>query len=310
MKRVSCEIEGKDEFEEKVRKMTYEYEFKALEVQLQDMQKEKEQLLQTRKNAKISILMKKFQNGRDILKAMKWLENNQDQFAGHVYDPLLIHIDVENATQNAKYLENVIPIRDIQAFAAENANDANMLMRQFREVMNLKVIVVQVDPNANMNQYQPEPRDVGHKNHQDFIGYLSNMISCPDPIKAYLCKLYQLHRIPVFQAGAERQVVKLVESHRLFFVGNVRYSVTKLNYGSPTSTSSILIKDRHIFQVSLDKARLKSIEDTKAKIESRLNNLNVEVNKRKVDQVDLEAKKKDVKYAREKLRKIRESAKK
>ena len=54
--RVSCEIEGKDEFEEKVRKMTYEYEFKALEIQLQDMQKEKEQLLQTRKNAKISIL--------------------------------------------------------------------------------------------------------------------------------------------------------------------------------------------------------------------------------------------------------------
>ena len=133
MKRVSCEIEGKDEFEEKVRKMTYEYEFKALEIQLQDMQKEKEQLLQTRKNAKISILMKKFQNGRDILKAMKWLENNQDQFAGHVYDPLLIHIDVENATQNAKNLENVIPIRDLQAFAAENANDANETISRSNE---------------------------------------------------------------------------------------------------------------------------------------------------------------------------------
>ena len=125
-----------------------------------------------------------------------------------------------------------------------------------------------------MNQYQP--RDIGHQNHQDFIGYLSNLISCPDPIKAYLCKLYQLHRIPVFRARAQGQVKKLVkESERLVFVGD--YPITD------------------IFQVSLDKARLKSIEDTKAKIESRLNNLNVEVNKGKVAEEDLGAKKKEVK---------------
>ena len=143
MKRVSCEIERNDEFEEKVRKMTYEYESKALERQLQDMQKEKEQLLQMAKNAKKSILLKKFQNGRDIIKAMKWLENNHDQFAGRVYDPLLLYIDVETAAQNS----HVIPMCDLQAFAAENANDANKLMRQFREIMKLRVNVVQVYPN-------------------------------------------------------------------------------------------------------------------------------------------------------------------
>ena len=49
MKRVNCE---KDEFEEKVKRMTCEYECKALESQLQDMQKEETQLLQMAKKSK------------------------------------------------------------------------------------------------------------------------------------------------------------------------------------------------------------------------------------------------------------------
>ena len=269
------------------------------------MQKEETQLLQMAKKAKESVLLKKFQNGPDIIKAMEWLKNNHDQFAGHVYDPLMISIDVQNAAQNAKYLEYVIPTRDLQAFAAENAEDANSLMKQFRSKMNLKVNIVQVDPNPDMNRYQPRGGG-GHQSHQDLIGYLSNMISCPDPIKAYLCKLYQLHTIPVYHARAEGHVKTLVESGmRIFFVGIVQYRVIKSNYSSATSTSSISITDRHLLKISLDKAKLQLVEDTKVKIESRLNNLNAEINERKVDHKhlaqDLEAKKKEVKFAREKL---------
>ena len=246
--------------------MTCEYECKALESQLQDMQKEETQLLQMAKKAKESVLLKKFQNGPDIIKAMEWLKNNHDQFAGHVYDPLMISIDVQNAAQNAKYLEYVIPTRDLQAFAAENAEDANFLMKQFRSKMKLRVNVVQVDPNPDMNRYQPRGGGGGQQSHQDLIGYLSNMISCPDPIKAYLCKLYQLHTIPVYHARAERHVKTLVESGmRAFFVGDA-------------TSSSISMTDRHLLNISLDKARLKSIERTKANIQSRLDRLNQEFN--------------------------------
>ena len=299
MERVNSE---KDKFEERLRDLSYES--KSLEKQLQSTQKE-EQLLRNTKNAKIETLKKYFPNGHDTLTAMKWLETNRDQFVGHVHDPIMITIDVQNATQNAKYLEYVIGMRDLQAFAAENAEDANSLMKQFRSKMNLRVNIVQVDPNPDMNRYQPRGGG-GHQSHQDLIGYLSNMISCPDPIKAYLCKLYQLHTIPVYHARAERHVKTLVESGmRTFFVGDVRYSVIKSNYSSATSTSSISITDRHLLKISLDKAKLQLVEDTKVKIESRLNNLNAEINERKVDHKhlaqDLEAKKKEVKFAREKL---------
>ena len=63
-------------------------------------------------------------------------------------------------------MENAIPARDLVAFAAENAEDVNKLTRQFRDVMKLKVNVVQVDPNADPD---PQPRQ-GQVNVPDFKG--------------------------------------------------------------------------------------------------------------------------------------------
>ena len=52
---------------------------------------------------------------------------------------------------------------------------------------------------------------------------------------------------------------------RAFFIGNA-------------TSSSISMTDRHLLNISLDKARLKSIERTKANIQSRLDRLNQEFN--------------------------------
>ena len=59
------------------------------------------------------------------------------------------------------------------AFAAENAEDVNKLTRQFRDVMKLKVNVVQVDPNADPDP-QPKPGQVNALcNVPDFKGIIS-----------------------------------------------------------------------------------------------------------------------------------------
>ena len=147
----------KHDHEGKMRNM--EYEARSLQRQLETAEKE-EQLLLNTKNAKIETLAKNFQNGQDTVEAMKWLEHNRDQFVGHIYDPLLICIDVQNAAQNAKYLEYVIPVRELQAFAAENTQDANALMKHFRDVMKLRVNVITVDVNNDMRRYQPRGKHV------------------------------------------------------------------------------------------------------------------------------------------------------
>ena len=140
---------------------------------------------------------------------------------------------------------------------------------------------------------------------ENLIGYLSTMISCPDPIKAYLCKLYNLHQIPVYSAAADRQVPTLVETNKLFFVGDVRYSVIKSAYSNATSTSSISIMDRNFLKISLDKSKVKEIGQRKDRIGSALNDMTADITEGKIKQrnlaQELEAKMKEVKYAREKL---------
>ena len=95
-------------------------------------------LLNNVKKQKIDTLKTSLQNGRDAVTAFEWLSKNRDQFQGTVYDPLLLIMDVHEAETNAKYIENAIPQKDLVAFAAENADDANALLRQFREVMKLR----------------------------------------------------------------------------------------------------------------------------------------------------------------------------
>ena len=45
--------------------------------------------------------LSKLTHGMDAVKAMKWLQSNKDQFSGHIYEPIMVSIDVHDA-KNAK----------------------------------------------------------------------------------------------------------------------------------------------------------------------------------------------------------------
>ena len=157
LKREMQEIgHGKFELEQTFR--NYKDEKKAIEKEIEYTKGEIRSLQNTR-NQKIETL-KRLQNGNDAIQAMKWLADHRDEFRGKIYDPILMDMDVKNPSVNAKYVENTIAIRDLVAFAAETADDANKLMKQFREVMNLKVNVIQVDPNADPNRMRARSGDI------------------------------------------------------------------------------------------------------------------------------------------------------
>ena len=142
------------------------YEKKAFETEITTSRQELEQVRSVQKQ-KLDTLQAKMTNGQDAVKAMRWLQDNRDQFSGRVYDPIMMGIDVIDAANNAKYLENAIPARELVAFAAENKDDMNKLLKQFREVMKLRVNVVQVDPNADPDRMRPKSELV---NAPDFKG--------------------------------------------------------------------------------------------------------------------------------------------
>jgi hypothetical protein len=59
---------------------------------------------------------------------------------------------------------------------------------------------------------------------------MKDMFTCPPAIKAYLCKMYQLHNIPVFGIKADANLGNLVEEFNVFFIGDTRHSVIKSSY--------------------------------------------------------------------------------
>ena len=88
--------------------------------------------------------------GEHAHRANAWLarakSSGKVQFAGRVYEPLMVTIDVTNP-DDAVYLENCIGKRDLAAVGAEEVSDANMLMTRLREEEKLKVGVVHLDPS-------------------------------------------------------------------------------------------------------------------------------------------------------------------
>lgn len=167
----------------------------------------------------------------------------------------------------------LIAAKELVAFAAENADDMNKLMKQFRDVMKLRVNVVQVTPNSDAERMRSRSGDKmteADKKRLGFKGFVKDMFSCPGPIKAYLCKLYQLHNIPVFSPQADEHLQELVTEYRVFFTGAVRHSVTVSSYSMATSTSSSSISNRNWLQISVDKVKIKEVQKNINVLESKM----------------------------------------
>ena len=200
------------------------------------------------------------------------------------------------------------------ALAAENEDDANTMMDQFRERMKLRpnVITVKEVTMTEMKKYLPNEGHLEYfnknKRELDFKGYLSEMFTCPTSIKAYLCQQYGLHRIPIFGAKAESQIEKLVNELEisLFFVGEVRNYTSTSRYGNKQkSTSSSRVSSKNLMHISLDKEQIrqvdsefKKVQDEHTKAHTQMRN---DIENQKNSERLVEAKKKDLKEMQQKL---------
>ena len=80
--------------------------------------------------------------------------------------------------------ENTIAVRDLVAFAAESEDDANLLLKQFRDGMKLRANVITVKCDEGLlNTYLPDETNLEYFNKRkqelDFKGYLSEMFTAP-----------------------------------------------------------------------------------------------------------------------------------
>ena len=83
------------------------------------------------------------------------------------------------------------------------------ILKQFREGMGLRVNAVQL-PRGVPERDFPTPNQ-SFPPELNFVGYLSQMFTAPDPVKYYLCKQYRLHTIPVFKEPKANQATTILQ---------------------------------------------------------------------------------------------------
>lgn len=134
------------------------------------------------------------QKSVDAYKGVVWLRENKDKFSAPVHEPMLLHINIKEASY-AKYLENIIPYRDLIAFTCENKQDMKLLLMYLREKQKLQVNVIHSDPIKQVSMQPNIPIDDLRK--FGFKHYLVSLIEAPSTIMKYLISMYQLHNIPI-----------------------------------------------------------------------------------------------------------------
>lgn len=155
---------------------------------------------------------------RDInaYKAVLWLKENRDKFSATVHQPMFLNINVKDASY-AKYLETIIPFRDLIAFTCENKQDMNLLLKYLRDQQKLQVNAVYSDP---MKQISMKPQiPIEDIKKFGFKYYLAELIEVPPSIMNYLVAMYQLNNIPVGTNEVENNTNYIPRSLNCYFSG-------------------------------------------------------------------------------------------
>jgi len=162
---------------------------------------------------------------RDInaYKAVLWLTENRDKFSATVHQPMLLNINVKEASY-AKYLENIIPFRDLIAFTCEDKQDMNLLLKYLRDQQKLQVNVVHSDPMKRISMQPNIP--IENIKKFGFKYYLAELIEVPPSIMKYLISMYQLNNIPVGTNEIENNTNYIPRSLSCYFSG--KYISNKL----------------------------------------------------------------------------------
>ena len=231
-----------------------------------------EQLLKVDNIDKLKLIKLKSVGGEDSLKAVNWLRQNRGEFQAGVYEPFIISANVNNPAES-KFVENIIQRRDLTAFLFEDAEDMNKFLGITRDQLNMKKVAAVQVPRESLQQFRPQIDGRDLKKF-GFLSYLVDLVTGPDQVLAYMCRMYGLHRIPVFSEDGDRHHDKLLDlGFTKFFVGNKIHSVSVSRYSKAKSTLTREVLPRKWLEISKDSAKEEQLTAKIRDIERKIGEL-------------------------------------
>ncbi|XP_076285291.1 structural maintenance of chromosomes 5 [Lasioglossum baleicum] len=194
----------------------------------------------------------------DTYTAVQWLRQNSDKFSGMVHEPILLNLNVKDAVY-AKYLECIIPFRDLIAFVCENKRDMNLLLHYLRDEQKMQVNAAHSDPNRHVSMEPSVP--LANITQYGFTHYLVSLIEAPSTIMKYLVNMYNLNNIPVGTNAVEDSIEHIPHNIRRYFSRSNIYSVSKSKYTGQKSIGMQPVHSTGMLSFVLEKSKLLKIEE-------------------------------------------------
>ncbi|XP_068083554.1 structural maintenance of chromosomes protein 5 [Anabrus simplex] len=214
----------------------------------------------------------------DAYKAVLWLRKNKHLFSGIVFEPMLLEINIPNL-EHAKYLEYIIPKRDLQAFICENKDDMRILISKLRDEMKLKINVLHSgSEHPPSHIFQPDT-PIENLNRFGFIAYLKDLFTAPETILKYLCRRLHIHRIPLGTARTNDVYDEVPLNIRSFFSNDTKYDVSVSRYSNERCTTATQVTDTRLLNTTIDTEMLQQAEERMASLHRKREEITLQLSK-------------------------------
>lgn len=160
----------------------------------------------------------------DVYTATMWLKDNRDMFSGVIYDPVMLEINVKDR-KNAKYIENIVAVKDLTCFICENTDDVGRLKNELCVNRKLKISIAE---SRSSSSVQRSDKPIASLKQFGFQSYVIDLIEGPIPVLNQLCSLYRIHNVPVGNDYTYNNTNIIPNSIRLYF--SSKYWEHFLNY--------------------------------------------------------------------------------
>ena len=228
--------------------------------------------------------IRKLENLRQIHQhtydAVLWLRNNRDKFKKHIYEPMIICLNVINPA-DAKIVETHISLNDLRAFICEDPSDLDLFLTLMKREK-LKVNSVLVPQSAE--NYKPV-NPIAHYRKYGFKNYIQDLFTCPAPVLSFLCKMYRVYAIPVGSEAVAQQSERIISNcpeFNNFYTPSEQYSVKKSRYTNNVSTRNSALREPRALGMSVNVEREQEL--TRLIKEARQNQQNHEDEYRELQQ--------------------------
>uniref|UniRef100_A0A3Q3W9Y7 Structural maintenance of chromosomes protein 5 n=1 Tax=Mola mola TaxID=94237 RepID=A0A3Q3W9Y7_MOLML len=206
---------------------------------------------------------------RDTHTALQWLRQNRELFAGNVYEPMMLVINVKDH-RFAKYVESHIPFHDLRAFVFQRKDDMEKFMTEVRDKKNLRVNSISA-PEDSWSKQQPS-RNIESLRHLGFFTYLRELFDAPDEVMSYLCQQYKVHDVPVGTEQTKAMISTVIEQPnlRVFYTTDERYMLKRSFYSKHISTSNSTLHTSQYLSITVDAEEKRQLEQQLREIDEQL----------------------------------------